>query len=137
IAGYHNTKASMLPFPEVKRVLLELRERGYDLYIASEGESLKQWDKLIRLGLDHFFRDVFVTEEVGKKKSKEFYLAILKELKLSPKECLMVGDSEQKDSIPAGAAGMKTVIIERSGKKKKANHTIRGLSELESVLSES
>ncbi|MFH0817871.1 MAG: TIGR02253 family HAD-type hydrolase [Candidatus Micrarchaeota archaeon] len=134
IIGYHNTKMSMLPFPEVKRVLLELRDSGYKLYIASEGESLKQWDKLIRLGLDHLFHDVFVTEEVGKRKSKEFYAAIARKLKLNPSECIMVGDSEEKDSIPAGEIGMKTVLVSRD-KLKKADYTIRDLSELSKILS--
>ncbi len=135
IAGYHNTKASMLPFPEVKRVLVELRDSGYKIYVASEGDSLKQWDKLIRLGLDHLFHDVFVTEDVGRKKSKEFYSAIMRKLKLSPGECMMIGDSEEKDSIPAGEAGMKTVLITHDGTRGKADYKIRSLTELECLLS--
>lgn len=134
IGAYHNTKASMLAFPGVKALLLELRENDYRLYVASEGEALKQWDKLIRLGLDHLFHDVFVTEEIGKKKSVEFYSMIMKKLKLNPKECLMAGDSEEKDSIPAGKAGMRTVLVSKEKKRGKADYAIRSLTELRPVL---
>ena len=134
ICAYHNTKASILAYPEVKNMLLELRESGYKLYVASEGDSLKQWDKLIRLGLDHLFHDVFVTEEVGRKKSRAFYVAIAKKLKLNPRECVMVGDSEEKDSIPAGEAGMKTILVTHDGKGRgKADLVIRDLSELKKM----
>ncbi len=134
IAAYHNTKASILPFPEVTRVVLSLRDSGYKIYIASEGESLKQWDKLIRLGLDMLFHDVFVTEEVGKKKSKDFYKTILKKLGLAAGEAVMVGDSEEKDILPAKEAGMRTVLVSHDGKKKgKADYEVRDLTGLQAV----
>ena len=63
IAAYHNTKASILPFPEVPRALLKLRDEGYALYVASEGNSLKQWDKLFRLGVYLMFDEVFVSKK--------------------------------------------------------------------------
>ncbi len=135
IGAYHNTKSSILPFPEVKSAILELRDSGYKLYVASEGDSLKQWDKLIRLGLDHLFHDVFVTEDVGRKKSKDFYAAITRKLKLDPKKCIMVGDSEEKDSTPAGEAGMRTVLVTHDGKGRgNADFVIRDLSELKKTL---
>lgn len=135
VVAYHNTKASILPFPEVKRTLLMLRDSGYRLYVASEGMSMKQWDKLIRLGLHLIFHDVFVTEDRGRKKSKAFYSAILGELGLRPHEALMVGDSEEKDIIPAKRAGMRTVLVTHGGRNGgKADFTIRDLTELRAVI---
>lgn len=134
VAAYHNTKASILPFPGVKETLLFLRDSGYGLYIASEGDSLKQWDKLIRLGLDCLFHDVFVTQEVGRKKSKGFYATLLKRLKLKKGEAVMVGDSEEKDVIPAKEAGMVTILVSKGRKKGKADYGISGLSEIKKTL---
>ncbi len=113
VAAYHNTKTSILPYPEVPRTLLELRENGYKLYVATDGDAIKQWDKLIRLGIALYFEDVFVSEEVGMEKSREFFEKVLKNLALNPKECVMIGDKEDKDIAPARAAGMKTILADR------------------------
>ncbi len=136
IAAYHNTKSTILPFPEVTRTLLFLRDADYKIYAASEGFVLKQWDKLIRLGLYQLFHDVFVTQTVCKNKSKEFYVHILKELKLNPKETLMIGDSIDRDITPAKKAGMRTVLVSGKRKKDGADYCIKNLSELPKILSE-
>ncbi len=134
VGAYHNTKASIIPFPRVKETLLTLRDSGFELYAASEGDSLKQWDKLIRLGLDHLFHEVFVTQDIGKKKSKGFYSALLKKLRLKKGEALMVGDSEEKDILPAKEAGMFTVLVSKGRKKSKADYQVKELSELKKIL---
>ncbi len=113
VAAYHNTKSTILPFPEVPRTLLNLRDRGYELYVASEGNSVKQWDKLIRLGLHNVFHDVFVSEDIGESKSKRFFEKILARLHLDPRSTVMVGDKIEKDVIPAKSAGMFAVRITR------------------------
>jgi putative hydrolase of the HAD superfamily len=137
VAAYHNTKSSILPYPEVPILLLKLRERGYTLYIASNGDSVKQWDKLIRMGIELYFDDVFVSEEIGKEKSKHFFQHILKQLKAKPDECMMVGDREDADILPAKKAGLKTVRIRRgkhSKGKTSADFDIKNLKGLEKIV---
>jgi putative hydrolase of the HAD superfamily len=135
IVAYHNTKASILPFPEVKRTLLWLRDSGYLLYAASEGQTLKQWDKLMRLGLHLMFHDVFVTEEFGGAKSRGFYSKILERLKLQPSASVMVGDSPAKDILPARAAGMWTILVTHGRRQRcKTDAMIMDLSGLPAAL---
>jgi len=143
IAAYHNTKGSIMPFPEVPRTLLSLRDRGFLIYAATKGNALKQWDKLIRLGLHLIFHDVFVSEELGVEKSPEFYSKILKRLKLSPSETVMVGDRLDKDIVASKEAGMFAVRVlkgkyakEKQGKLVgvRADCEIRDLNELLSIL---
>jgi len=107
IWAYHSTKACISPYPKVKNALLKLQKRGFILCVASEGIEIKQWDKLIRLGLDSNFNHVFVTP----KKDEKFYLSICKKLKLSPNQILMVGDNPSKDILEARKAGLKTLRI--------------------------
>lgn len=109
IWAYHNTKSSISPYPKVTYMLLKLRERGCIVCAASEGRALKQWDKLIRLGLDHLFDHVFVTN----KKDVAFYKRLTKKLKFEPNQILMIGDNPKKDIIPAKEAGLKTVRLMR------------------------
>ncbi len=111
IAAYHNAKASILPYPEVPRTLIALRHKGYRLYCATEGSSLKQWDKLIRLGLHHFFDYVFVSDEIGHAKGRKFFSRVLKKLNLKPRECVIVGDKMDADIAPARGLGIRAVRV--------------------------
>lgn len=123
VGAYHNTKASIQPYPDVPLALLELKEK-YQLYVASEGLAVKQWDKLICLNLAMFFREAFVSESVGVGKSMEFYRKIAAQMNAKPKECVMVGDREDKDILPAKKAGWRTVRVRREGAKYSKGKTV-------------
>jgi len=114
VAAYHDTKASILPYPEVPDVILTLRAKGAKIFVASDGIEIKQWDKLIRMGIGIFFDGVFVSENLKVSKDKsDFYRKILKQVKAKPEECLMVGDREDRDISPAKKIGMKTFRVFR------------------------
>lgn len=137
IVAYHNTKTSIMPFPRVPRLLIKLKEKGYKLYVATNGSTIKQWDKLIRLRLALYFDDVFVSQEIGEKKGKTFFKKVLKKLKARPGECMMVGDREDADIAPAKALGMITVKIKQgkyAKQKSSADYKIRDPGELLSIL---
>jgi len=126
VAAYHNTKSSISPYPNVAETLLELRSGGYVLAVASEGLVIKQWDKLIRLGLDSLFHKVFVTSSVGNGKNAAFYKRVARSLHLPPSSILMVGDNPEKDILPAKKAGMHTIrIIAGKHAKSADNATLR------------
>jgi len=137
VAAYHNTKTSIQPFSTVPLTLLKLKQRGHRLYVATNGSSIKQWDKLIRLRIALYFDDVFVSEEIGQEKSELFYRKILEKLGAKPQECMMVGDREDADITPAKKVGIKTVRV-LSGKyaavPSKADFTINDISELIQIL---
>jgi putative hydrolase of the HAD superfamily len=133
IAAYHDTKTAIAPFPRVPLTLLTLRERGYNVYVATQGNSIKQWDKLIRLRIALYFDDVFVSEELGEDKGEAFYKKIIKTLGAKPQDVMMVGDREDYDITPAKAVGIKTVRL-LAGKHASvptvADHTIKDISGL-------
>ncbi len=138
VGAYHNTKSSISPYPETARLLLALRERGYILAAASEGVALKQWDKLIRLGLDPFFHHVFVTSTNTKGKTPTFYRQIARKLHLHPSQILMMGDNPNKDIVPAAEAGMHTgrlLLGKHARERAKATFALRSLSPLLYILS--
>jgi len=137
IAAYHNTKSSISPYPKISQTLLALRSKNFVVCAASEGVAIKQWDKLIRLGLDQLFHHVFVTNSSRSGKDAAFYQRIIRALKLKPHEILMVGDNPAKDIAPAKSAGLKTVQI-LSGKhakeKSNADLTLNSVSELAKII---
>ncbi|HLC69325.1 MAG TPA: TIGR02253 family HAD-type hydrolase [Candidatus Bilamarchaeaceae archaeon] len=135
VAAYHNAKTSILPYPEVPRTLLKLREEGYRLYVATNGSAVKQWDKLIRLGINLYFEEVFVSEEMGIEKSSKFFKKILGRLRIRPMQAVMIGDREKADVLSAKKAGMRTIRIQRQGKgKSRADRTIADFSRLATIL---
>ncbi len=138
VGAYHDTKAAIHPYPDVPMVLLKLRER-HDLYVASDGIAVKQWDKLIRMKIAMFFSGVFVSESLGIQKSPAFYRKIAKILNAKPGTCVMVGDREDKDIAPAKKAGWLVVRMRREGAKyaggkSAADAEISSLSELADEL---
>ncbi|MBU0532207.1 TIGR02253 family HAD-type hydrolase [Candidatus Micrarchaeota archaeon] len=134
IAAYHDTKTSIQPFPKVPFILLKLKEKGHHLYVATTGSSIKQWDKLIRLGIGLYFDGVFVTEE---KKDEEFYRQILEKLGSKPSDCIMIGDREDTDITPAKNIGITTIRILK-GKHietpSDADYVIKNMKELLIIL---
>lgn len=131
VAAYHAHKRLIKPYPGTASTLAKLSSRGFTLAIASEGVEIKQWDKLILLGLDDCFNAVFVTAPKGK--TPAFYRAICLKLGLPPAAVLMVGDHPEKDMAAARAAGLRTVRL-RQGRYQKtpsaADLDVRSLSQL-------
>lgn len=134
IVAYHDAKLSMHCYPDTKRTLAALRERGYALGVISDGLAVKQWDKIIRLGLEHFFDAVVVSEAVGvEKPDRRIFGLALKRFSLKPVQTAYVGDRLDKDVAGAKAAGMVAVHVRRDGKgfaDAKPDYTIRRISEL-------
>ena len=144
VIAYHDTKQAYLkPDPEVVPTLIALRDEGYKLGIVSNGRSVKQWEKIIRLGLQHFFDVVVISEEAGSEKpDPRIFQRVLNELQIEPEEAAYVGDHLEIDIVGANRAGMISVKIRR-GKYKyekssdsdmEPRYTIRKLSDLLRIL---
>jgi putative hydrolase of the HAD superfamily len=137
VAAYHNTKTSIQPYPDTPKTLLELCEKGYKLYIASNGKAIKQWDKLIRLRLALYFEDVFVSGELGVEKGTLFYKKILKTLNSKPQNCIMIGDREDADIKPAKKLGILTIRLKKgkhAGQPSSADFEIDNISQIPRIL---
>jgi len=66
VIAYRATSPVYLrPWPDTVPTLLRLRDNGYKLGVASGGRAVKQWQKLIQLGLEHMFHAVTISEETG------------------------------------------------------------------------
>lgn len=115
VVAYHNTKiAHLKPYPDTVSTLLKLKNSGYKIGIITDGLAIKQWEKLIRLGLQHFFDAVVVSQEVGfEKPDMRIYEAACEKLGMDANECMYVGDRLDTDVTGANRAGMQSVRILR------------------------
>lgn len=138
VVAYEHTKFGYLkPFPGVVPALIELEE-DFKLGIVSNGIAVKQWEKLVGLGIHHFFDVIVTSEEVGvEKPGREIFLRGSEKLGVKASECIMVGDRIDVDISGAKAAGMKTVWIKRGlnagappKSKERPDHTAESFFEL-------
>lgn len=110
---YHNVKFSLLrPFPKTNKILLDLHKKGYRLGVISNGLTIKQWEKLVRLNLNYFFDEVITSEEVGiEKPSKEIFDEALKRMNCEAENSIMIGNKYDADIIGAVNAGMSAILV--------------------------
>ncbi len=113
IITYHNVKFALLrPYPDTIKTLIELKNMGLKLGVITDGITIKQWEKLIRLGIVDFFDDVITSEEFGLGKPNiEFFEYGINKMELNPNETVYVGDRVDRDIIPAKKVGMHTIRI--------------------------
>ncbi|MFH1562366.1 MAG: TIGR02253 family HAD-type hydrolase [Nitrospirota bacterium] len=147
VIAYHDTKVKELkPFPDVEWALSVLsRNKKLKLGIISDGLTLKQIEKIIRLGLLKYFNKeaMFFTEEMGiRKPNPLLFTRACEALKVRPQEVMYVGDHPTHDIDPANEAGVITVFYQRGGKhafdegKTEPYATIRDMMQLVSLLKE-
>ena len=139
VITYHNVKFALLrPYPDTIKTLIELKKMGLKLGVVTDGITIKQWEKLIRLGIADFFDEVVTSEEYGLGKPNiEFYRYALKKMNLKGEEVVYVGDRMDNDIIPASKVGMHTIRILR-GKYKdmegRCKYEVKSLIEIVDIV---
>ncbi|MDI6702793.1 TIGR02253 family HAD-type hydrolase [Methanothermobacter wolfeii] len=110
---YHNVKFALLrPFPNTISTLIHLKGKGYRLGAISNGITIKQWEKLIRLGIHHFFDEVVTSEEVNSEKPDiEIFREALRRMGCRPERSVMVGNKFTEDILGAINAGMSAILV--------------------------
>jgi putative hydrolase of the HAD superfamily len=121
---YHNVKFALLRlYPETMSTLIYLKSKGYHLGVISNGITIKQWEKLIRLGLNHFFDQVITSQEAGVEKPDEriFQLA-LERMGCNAEKSIMVGNKFNEDILGAVNVGMSVILVNSKLTKAEERH---------------
>ncbi|RZN49448.1 TIGR02253 family HAD-type hydrolase [archaeon] len=114
IIGYHNTKfANMHPYSDTVSTLIELKKMGMEVNIISNGRSLKQWEKILRLGLESFFTHVLISETVGySKPDRKMFETALSIAHCDASDAVFVDDRVEYIS-GARECGMHTICMDK------------------------
>lgn len=92
--------------PETETVCRELSKRA-DLYLTTNGIAAIQRGRFARSGLGPYFKDLFVSEELGvSKPHPDYFTRILTRIGADKGDVLVVGDSLTSDIKGANAAGI-------------------------------
>ncbi len=121
--------------PGLKNFLLRLKGQ-YQLAVLTDGPKIWVQNVLKALDvLDILGEAIFDGSGDSRKESCVAYTRVLTHFSILPEECLMIGDQEQTDIVPAKLAGITTVYINKSGKKSEmADFSILSLYDLENIL---
>ena len=122
-------------YPEVKKVLQELRERSLKLGVVTNGLKSDIDKVLPQVGLINDFDIVVVIDSIGKMKpDKEIFLHALKKLDVKPYEALFIGNQIEEDYNGPRNVGMEALLIDRENKTEENVDKIRSLEEILEIL---
>lgn len=108
----------------------------YKLVILTDWFLKPQLNRLKLLKIDKFFSEIYTAENFKRKPNKEAFIQAMGEYK--PEECIMIGDSYERDIIGATNCGLYTIWYR--GKKEMCESlnpkvvVIEELSELKDIL---
>ncbi|MCR4726693.1 MAG: YjjG family noncanonical pyrimidine nucleotidase [Clostridia bacterium] len=122
-----------------RNVLKQLR-RKFNLYAVTNGYIQTQRGRIEAAGLNKFFKDVFISEEIGNVKPEVafFVKATAKIPNFDKSTCVLVGDSLTSDIKGGVAFGIRTIWISggnpRPPEAAKPDFTIRKITELPELI---
>jgi putative hydrolase of the HAD superfamily len=144
VVAYRETSPVYLkPYPDTVPTILKLRDLGHKLGCASAGKSVKQWQKLISLGLQHSFHAVVVSEDLGLEKlDRSVIEKTVQALGVEPGQAIYVGAHPNVEIAAANEARLISVRL-RKGESKpekaesQAKYEISKLSEILQLIQKS
>jgi putative hydrolase of the HAD superfamily len=150
VMAYHAQKIKMIkPFDDVIPSLKKIKEMDIKTAIISDGIPIKQYEKILRLGIDDLIDLVIISDEIGvRKPNPKLFEYCLKKFAITGEESIYVGDNPTKDLIPARMNGMYSVYIHRGGKydnlttgekiltEIRPDYDIKSLSEINDIIRE-
>ena len=109
-------RSAWVPYPDVTATLSELRSMGMVLAVLTNGEQAQQEDKLRRMGVLNEFDAVLAASDLlAFKPDKLAFEALCAAVNQPASSVAYVGDDLAVDAIGAGAAGLRSVWIDRHG----------------------
>lgn len=141
INAYLDAKSNCLkPYANVKPVLSELQNRGVFICIVTDAPKTKAYQRLLAMGLEPYFRFVVGYEDTNNLKNTglPFQLALKllrKELPdVANSEILMVGDSLERDVIPAKKFGLKAAWAKYGQKTSSSSNADYELEDIDDLV---
>ena len=126
--------------PNAYEVLLALKEKGYRLFIITNGDAAIQHKRLAKSPITPLVEKVFISEEIGAAKpSREFFKAVADGIEgFDATKALVIGDSESSDMLGAQNAGIDACYFSPKGMTLPdsifAKYTVRSLPERLTLL---
>ncbi|MHA2288454.1 MAG: TIGR02253 family HAD-type hydrolase [Promethearchaeota archaeon] len=118
VMAYHAQKIKLITlYDDVKKCLEKLKEISIKTAVITDGIPVKQYEKILRLGIDDLIDLVVISDEIGiRKPNPKLFAYCLSKFNVKGNETIYVGDNIYKDIIPAKLNEIHSVYIHRGGK---------------------
>ncbi|MGD8545044.1 MAG: HAD family hydrolase [Candidatus Bathyarchaeota archaeon] len=124
-------------YPEVKDVLMKLKQKGLKLGLISTGYEEGIHFILRKVNLEKATFDVIVgVDTIEKvKPDPDIFRYAINKLNVRPEEAIFIGDNVESDYKGAEKAGLHALLIDRTEKQQSDLRTIKNLKEILSQIS--
>jgi len=136
--GYiNNSPYKTALFPHAIETLNYLKNKGYSMFLLTNGFLEVQVVKIRESKLEPYFEKMITSEEAGyQKPNKKIFEYALKTVNARKSESIMIGDDLENDIMGAKRFGIDTVFFnpEKNEQLIKSTFTIHDLEELKSIF---
>ena len=113
--SYEATLMESLKLKEGAMELISmLKDMGKKIVIITEGPLDAQKRTIARLGIESHVDSLFTTNQFGASKVDGLFPKVLKGLDISSSEMVYIGDSEERDMVPAMKEGIVSIHLDHT-----------------------
>lgn len=107
---YRNHFPTIQLYNDAKEFLENLRTKGSEMFLITDGRSITQRNKLRALGIESFFKGIVVSEEVNSEKPSEhnFRLVMCDDM---AENYIYIADNPKKDFITPNKLGWTSICL--------------------------
>ena len=107
---YRNHSPSIQLYKDSKVFLERLLSKGIDMSLITDGRSITQRNKLRALGIESFFKNIVISEEVNSEKPSEYNFRLVMDNKIA-ENYIYIADNPKKDFITPNKLGWTSICL--------------------------
>ena len=107
---YRNHLPTIQLYSDAKVFLEKLFSQGIEMSLITDGRSITQRNKLRALGIDSFFKNIVISEEVNSEKPSEYNFRMVMHNKIA-ENYIYIADNPKKDFITPNKLGWTSICL--------------------------
>jgi putative hydrolase of the HAD superfamily len=107
---YRNHFPSIQLYNDAKVFLEKLLSQGTEMSLITDGRSITQRNKLRALGIETFFKNIVISEEVNSEKPSEYNFRMVMDNKIA-ENYIYIADNPKKDFITPNKLGWTSICL--------------------------
>ena len=112
---YRNHFPTIQLYNDAKVFLEKLLSQGTEMSLITDGRSITQRNKLKALGIDTFFKNIVISEEVNSEKPSEYNFRMVMDNNIA-ENYIYIADNPKKDFITPNKLGWTSICLLDRGK---------------------
>jgi putative hydrolase of the HAD superfamily len=107
---YRNHFPTIQLYKDAKEFLEKLHSQGIEISLITDGRSITQRNKLRALGIESFFKNIIISEEVNSEKPSQHNFNMVMNNKLA-ENYIYIADNPKKDFITPNKLGWTSICL--------------------------